>query len=615
MKGYLALVSGSVLLLAGCSTWDWRAVRSQNAEQETTTPKSSTRLVGDMASPFGTHPVRLEAVGLISGLPGTGSDPPPSPQRGALLAEMQTRGVKSPGSLLTNKTFAMVMVQGYLRPGIQKGDNFDVEIRVPGRSETTSLRGGWLLETRLKEMAVLDNEVHGGNVLALAQGPVLVDPAADARKDKDKVALCRGRILGAGVALKSRPLGLVLNANFQNVSNSARIAAAINKRFHTTERGVQNGVAKAKTDKYIELVVHPRYKDNIDRYIKVIRAVAVQERASEQAARMSSLKLQLLDPATTANAARQLEAIGRDALPVLQEGLASSDREVRFYAAEALAYLDQREAAPPLGQIARDEPAFRVFALGALSAMEDQAARDELSGMLGLPSAETRYGAFRALWAMNPAHPAVQGDRAVKDFAYYVLDQGGSPMVHVTRSRRPEVVLFGRNQSLQAPLALNAGPYIQITSPEAGQISVSKYVPGQADQKRIVSTSVDDVIRAIVDLGGTYPDVVQALEEAKTSGALASRFEVDALPSTGREFQRLADDATGAKSEDGKPAKSEARSPVPGLFSRTDGPIREEASPKEGGGDDKSADSDEKSDEKKATGKGVFAKMFNRDPQ
>jgi flagellar basal body P-ring protein FlgI len=615
MKGYLALVSGSVLLLAGCSTWDWRAVRSQNAEQETTTPKSSTRLVGDMASPFGTHPVRLEAVGLISGLPGTGSDPPPSPQRGALLAEMQTRGVKSPGSLLTNKTFAMVMVQGYLRPGIQKGDNFDVEIRVPGRSETTSLRGGWLLETRLKEMAVLDNEVHGGNVLALAQGPVLVDPAADARKDKDKVALCRGRILGAGVALKSRPLGLVLNANFQNVSNSARIAAAINKRFHTTERGVQNGVAKAKTDKYIELVVHPRYKDNIDRYIKVIRAVAVQERASEQAARMSSLKLQLLDPATTANAARQLEAIGRDALPVLQEGLASSDREVRFYAAEALAYLDQREAAPPLGQIARDEPAFRVFALGALSAMEDQAARDELSGMLGLPSAETRYGAFRALWAMNPAHPAVQGDRAVKDFAYYVLDQGGSPMVHVTRSRRPEVVLFGRNQSLQAPLALNAGPYIQITSPEAGQISVSKYVPGQADQKRIVSTSVDDVIRAIVDLGGTYPDVVQALEEAKTSGALASRFEVDALPSTGREFQRLADDATGAKSEDGKPAKSEARSPVPGLFSRTDGPIREEASPKGGGGDDKSADSDEKSDEKKATGKGVFAKMFNRDPQ
>ena len=38
------------------------------------------------------------------------------------------------------------------------------------------------------------------------------------------------------------------------------------------------------------------------------------------------------------------------------------------------------------------------------------------------------------------------------------------------------------------------------------------------------------MIRAIVELGGTYPDVVQALQEAKASGTLASRFEIDALP-------------------------------------------------------------------------------------
>ena len=49
-----------------------------------------------------------------------------------------------------------------------------------------------------------------------------------------------------------------------------------------------------------------------------------------------------------------------------------------------------------------------------------------------------------------------------------------------------------------------------------------------------MSTSVDEVIRAIVALGGTYPDVVQALQQAKTDGALVSRFEVDALPESGR---------------------------------------------------------------------------------
>ena len=37
---------------------------------------------------------------------------------------------------------------------------------------------------------------------------------------------------------------------------------------------------------------------------------------------------------------------------------------------------------------------------------------------------------------------------------------------------------------------------------------------GQPDQKRLVGTKVDEVIRAIVELGGTYPDAVQALQQA-----------------------------------------------------------------------------------------------------
>ena len=72
------------------------------------------------------------------------------------------------------------------------------------------------------------------------------------------------------------------------------------------------------------------------------------------------------------------------------------------------------------------------------------------------------------------------------------------------------------------------------------KITVSKFVPGGEPQQRVVSTSVDEVIRAIVALGGTYPDVVQALQQAKTDGALLSRFEVDALPQPGRAYDRAA---------------------------------------------------------------------------
>ena len=68
----------------------------------------------------------------------------------------------------------------------------------------------------------------------------------------------------------------------------------------------------------------------------------------------------------------------------------------------------------------------------------------------------------------------------------------------------------------------------------------------------------DDVIRAIVELGGTYPDVVQALEEAKKLGALASRLEVDALPEAGRSYDRAPDAESEEPDQSGKPAAEAA---------------------------------------------------------
>ena len=120
-----------------------------------------------------------------------------------------------------------------------------------------------------------------------------------------------------------------------------------------------------------------------------------------------------------------------------------------------------------------------------------------------------------------------------------MLDVPGPPMIHVTRSRRPEIVLFGRAAAarrVRLPWRPATKSWSAASGP--GEIAVSKFAVGEPDQKRIVSDRVDDVIRAIVDLGGTYPDVVQALAEAKVRGALASRFEVDALPEAGRTYDR-----------------------------------------------------------------------------
>ena len=110
-------------------------------------------------------------------------------------------------------------------------------------------------------------------------------------------------------------------------------------------------MATPKTDEFIDVVIHPRYKDNIGRYMQVVRNVAIDESPTTLQARLMFLEQQLQRPAHRANAAMRLEAIGDDqAKQILKQGLASNDPEVRFYAAEALAYLDDTAAVGRAGR-------------------------------------------------------------------------------------------------------------------------------------------------------------------------------------------------------------------------------------------------------------------------
>jgi flagellar basal body P-ring protein FlgI len=531
--------SWTSLLWLACGCWlgcTGPAIRSQSPENEPA-DQSETKLVGDYARAYGLTYVKVEGVCLVSGLHGTGSDPPPSSQRAMLLSEMQHRKVPHPSQVLASPDTAMVLVRGFLRPGIQKGDHFDVDIRVPARSETKSLRGGYLLETRMTELAVLGNQIHKGHLMALAEGPVLVEPAADG--PNKRLHQTRGRVLGGGVALKSRVMGLIVHEEHRSVRVTQQIGEAVNKRFHTYVRGVKQGVATPKTDDFIELIVHPRYQDNVARYMRVVRNIAYRETIGQRDARMQLLKRQLDDPITSQAAALRLEAIGKDAIDILKQGMEAQAPEVRFFAAEALAYLDVVDAAEVLGKVARDEPAFRVHALAALSTMDNIVAYEQLRQLLSVPSAETRYGAFRALWEMNPGDGLVRGETLGGQFSYHLLpDVGGPPMIHVTRSHRPEIVVFGPPPKFTLPMVLEAGQHILVNGLSGGEVTVSRFEVGKPDQKRFVGAGVDEVIRAIVELGGTYPDVVQALQQAEDNGALEARLEVDALPESGRVYHR-----------------------------------------------------------------------------
>ncbi len=503
----------------------------------------------------------MEGVGLVTGLDKTGSDPPPSPQRTALISDMQTYEVKNPNMVLESPETSLVLVRGFLPPGVQKGDRYDVEVRIPTRSETTSLRGGWLMRSRLREMAVLDSAVHSGHVEGLAEGHVLIDAVFNG--GEDKVSEVRGRVLGGGVALTSRPIGLAIQSEQHSIRTSSQVGIAINSRFHTYDRGMKRGVATPKRDNFVELEVHPRYKHNLMRYVRIIQNIPLGESPADQVRRLELLERKLLEPATSATAALQLEALGKESVRILRQGMASSDSDVRFYAAEALAYLDDATAADVLADTARQRPAFRWHAIAALSAMDHVSAYDALTQLFHVPSAETRYAAFRALRAHNESDPLVRGQAFGDNFSYHALDTTGPAMIHLSRSRVPEIVVFGQDLELRPPGFLYAGKKILLKDAGGGRIKVSRFAAGEEDRQQFCSARLDDVVRTIVEIGGAYDDVVQCIQEAKRKESLEPRVVVDALPRVNRTPGKK-DSRPAADEPDGD--AQQVASPMPDLF-------------------------------------------------
>lgn len=523
-----------LLIASGCTTLGLRGNLS-----EAKIPTDSTRtlqLVDDLARPWGMNYVRVDGVSLVMGLAGTGSDPRPNSERAMLLNEMKSREVDRPNHVLASPNTSLVVATAYLPPGVRKGDRIDVEVNVPARSNTKSLRDGWLMPTRMREYARVKNRVSSGHVVALAQGSLLIDALFEG--EDDDVFLTRGKILGGGVATKSRDMGLLIRDEHLTVKTSIRVGKAINNRFHIYDRGVLRPVATPEKDKFVRLLVHPQYQDNIIRYMRVIQSIPVRYGEDGISGHIHTLATQLMHPATASVAAVKLEALGDDGVPALKTACGSPDSEVQFYAAEALAYMDEADAVDVLVETIHDEPAFRLRALIALGAMTNSESNDALLSLLGDSSAETRYGAFRAITRVHPGDPAVRGEVLGDQFHYHVIDSSGEPLVHVTRSERPELVLFGRDQKLKHPVVLFAGSKIVVRSANENEIVVTRFSTDDEDQKITCPAQLDAVVRAIVELGGTYPHVVQAITGAKSQKCLLSRVEFEALPESGRTYHR-----------------------------------------------------------------------------
>lgn len=548
------------LLGAAASAWlAWTLAGVGGAARAADRTKAIDEKVADIARTTGLGRTTLEGVGLVVGLSGTGSDPKPSAYRERIKTEIQRNPDLDADGILGDprKRVAMVLVRATIIAGMTPEDELNVEILLPPGSETTSLSGGFLMETWLYEGLMATGGTLEGKKWVKAVGPIITGTAEDPTDEK------AGRVLGGGRIKEGLPYYVFIDSKHRSGMVAKQLEDLINYRFQYRDGRFKKGVATAKTDNRIELRVPDRYHQNQLRFVQVLSQLRLRTTPALLEQRKVEWAAELLDPQKAGVAALKLEGLGAVAIPELTAGLESEHPQVRFFAAEALAYLDDPAGTEALARTAIEYPEFRPFALTALAAMDQPAGILRLRELMSETEPSVRYGAFNALRTSDPTDPflgrvrvlGLLEERRAADpmamqvgddsptpskaeplppdpFELYVVRSDGPPMVHVSRNRRREVVLFGAGQELMPPVVLGGiGPVLLNANANDERIEVSAIsLSGRAPQVMVSSTDLAEVIRTAAALGATYPQIVTILEGADAQANLTASLAVDALP-------------------------------------------------------------------------------------
>ncbi|WP_413430812.1 flagellar basal body P-ring protein FlgI [Crateriforma spongiae] len=539
------IFAAAALMIAGTSTLGcssmWRRDDDDSAdaklEKLLKVPKAPD-LVREAAVPKGLHSVRVDGVALVNRLVATGGAPEPSILRDELVEQMRRHDVANPNHVLESSETALVEVRGVIPPGARTGDPMDLLVVAPVQSHVRDLHGGWLMETRLRHQQMLRNGLRKSEPLAVGQGPLLT--RADTTPGTDDSLRTKAIVIAGGRVIENRDLGLILRPEFQHVKMAAAIAQAINRRFFFFDGTERRGIAEPLEDDYIKIEVHPRYRRNQYRMMEVARAIGVKPESAETQQRLADLGQKLVDPETSADAALQLEGMGESAIPTLVDALEQDNPELRFYVAEALAYLDRDEALPPLESAIADSPAFRFPGLLAIEGMDGSAAVETLRRLMDQPSLETRYGAFCAIRRRPDGASVLAGQNVSGQFRLFTVPCSCQPAIVVSLRESPEIVMFGPDETIDVthPLFGPGGLLIKQDPENPGQLRINRFLPGEDDRLAIVPANLTALIHGIADVGGGYGDVVTVLREAKDSGFLQQQLAMDPLPEPMRTYHR-----------------------------------------------------------------------------
>ncbi|MBE0534048.1 MAG: flagellar basal body P-ring protein FlgI [Phycisphaerae bacterium] len=491
-------------------------------------PVNYDTTIGELGEMYQFAAVPVRGYGIVAGLPGTGSSECPPDLREILVKDIRTNlkgDVRIDADQFINGLdTAVVEIFGTIPPIASKGDRFDIKVIAFSGTQTTSLAGGTLYPTELKEISGLVRFDQYAPILGKAAGPIFID------NSNPQASRTSTYVLGGGVAVEGVRLAIGLNK--ADYITAAAVRNRINERFGPK-------TAKAASPSEIEFVVPRRYSGEKEKFLFMVKQLYMAEDFALRKQRIEMLAAKLASGADVLSAEYALDAIGRPALEALAPLLEAKDAKVRFHAARCMLSIGDDRALPALRAFVDD--ASSPYRLPAIGTIGFNAKRDRaiviLTGLLGDNDFKVRFAAYEQLLRLDD----VSVSRTLVSDKFFIdqVAHKGPPVIYIAKSRIPRVVLFG------APIAVEPNIFLEsehggiVVNAPAGApyVSVMRRLPNRPRLVGPLSTdyNVSDLVRTLCEepnnnsiqlrkgLGASYADI---------AGLLAKMVETDIVKAT-----------------------------------------------------------------------------------
>lgn len=522
-----------IVLLLICVPFSQAAAKKKIKDKKTNATPEAVQLdrtVGDLAEIVALQPISVKGIGLVVGLPGTGSSECPPATREYLqkyiLTQVGRKDLINPDTMINSLDTAVVSVEGIIPAAASKYQSFDITVKALPGTQTTSLAGGRLYTTDLKFVTRIEETIESSRTLAYAAGPIYIDNAKDS-----KTSATTGLVLGGGKVIEDYQITLALFK--PDFKAAAYIRNRINQRFG-------KDVANAVSESVINVTVPHFYKNKKARFIKLVRSLYIASSDSLEEQRINQLVDELKNSSDKMKTQVSLEAIGKPTIDKLLPLLDSNDIATKFAAGTNLIALGDDRALKMMRDFAQnpDSPhrMQAIINVGEFASKNNTVAL--MNRLVNDDNFDVRYLAYSYLRSNND--PSIIRSVISEDFFIDQVITTGPKIIYASRKQEPGIVLFG------APIDCEKGIYIESedgniiinSEPADERISILRKHPltGGLMGPLKCSTRVADIIKLLGDppspkddkkrpgLGVPYSEIVMMLKNMVDKGAVNASF-------------------------------------------------------------------------------------------